>query len=338
MKQGDKILIGAALLVVAALAGTWYWQKANSTFPSGADAPSVESSTQQTQHTSQKLVELEQQNLERMSQGCFAGRDCIPSIDDPKFVSAAEAQFLSADDWVIGLFRNNEARAYPLKILNWHEIVNDKVGDEYIAISFCPLCYTGNAFERMIDGEPVEFGVSGFLINSNLVMYDRKTESLWEQLTGEALAGPQIGNKLKKITVSTLPWADWKEQHPDTVVLSTDTGYSRDYQLFPYGNYNTSEDVFFPLEHTDDRLFEKELTYGVVLHDKAKAYPLSTLNEQFPEGGEFEDTVGGHPVRVSWQDGNFRMYDDVTGDEVVPEIGFWFSWAAFYPESEIYRE
>lgn len=284
------------------------------------------------------LEALQQENFERMNQGCLAGRDCIPSIDAPKFVSAAAADFLDDDDWVIGLFWKEEARAYPLKILNWHEIVNDQIGDEYIAVSFCPLCYTGNAFERVIDGEPVEFGVSGYLLNSNLVMYDRKTESLWEQLTGEALTGPQIGNRLKKITVSTLPWSDWKEQYPDTLVLSTDTGFKRDYQLLPYGEYNTSEEVLFPLEHEDDRLFEKELMYGVTLYDKAKAYPLSALDEALPEGGEFEDNIGGHPVRVSWESGNFRIYDAVAEEEIVPEFGFWFSWATFYPDTEIYGQ
>jgi len=286
------------------------------------------------------MKELEKQNKARLSRGCFAGKDCIPSIDNPKFVSASEAErdFLDVEEWVIGLERNGVVRAYPLSILNWHEIVNDKVGDEYIAISFCPLCYTGNAFERIVDGEPSEFGVSGYLINSNLVMYDRNTDSLWEQLTGEAIVGPQIGKKLKKITVSTMPWSDWKDLHPDTVVLSTDTGYDRDYGQFPYGDYNTSSSVFFDLENKDDRLFEKELIYGVTVFDKAKAYPISKLEEDFPEGGEFKDSVGGHSVNVKFADGNFAVYDAETDEEIVPEIGFWFSWAAFYPKIEIYGQ
>lgn len=334
-----------AALLLAGFWGYFLWQTPNRQFSSVSDTSVTQEETSQGEVSDQMsasslkdLEDLERQNRARLSQGCFAGRDCIPSIDNPQFVSAsvAEADFLDNDDWVIGLFRNEEARAYPLKILNWHEIVNDKVGDEYIAISFCPLCYTGNAFERMIDGEPTEFGVSGFLMNSNLVMYDRKTESLWAQLTGEALTGPKIGERLKKITVSTLPWSDWRQQYPGTIVLSTETGFNRDYQLFPYGDYNSSDDVFFPLEHTDDRLFEKELTYGVRLYDKSKAYPLSALNEQFPEGGEFEDDIGGHPVRVIWKNGNFGIYDTVLEEEIVPEIGFWFSWASFYPDTEIY--
>ncbi len=300
--------------------------------------PESASESDSSPELSDDLKALEKENLRRLSQGCLTGKDCIQSIDNPKFVSALEAErdFLSGEDWVIGLYRNDEARAYPLKILNWHEIVNDKIGEEYIAVSFCPLCFTGNAFERIIEGEPSEFGVSGYLLNSNLVMYDRATDSLWEQLTGEALSGPQIGNKLKKITVSTLPWSDWKLQHPESKVLSTDTGFSRDYQLFPYGDYNTSERVLFSLEHEDDRLFEKELTYGVLVNDKSKAYPLSALEANFPEGGEFEDSVGGHPVKVTWQDGSFQVENTVTEEEVVPEIGFWFSWVAFYPDTEVY--
>jgi len=280
---------------------------------------------------------IEKQNKERLSQGCFAGKDCIPSIDNPEFVTAGAANFLNDRDWVIGLDRGGIQKAYPLKILNWHEIVNDKVGDEAIAVSFCPLCYTGNAFERVIDGMEVEFGVSGYLINSNLVMYDRYTDSLWEQLTGEAIVGPQLGSKLKKITVSTMPWPDWVAQHPNTLVLSTKTGFSRDYELFPYGSYNTSKDVFFSLEHRDDRLHEKELTYGVLAYDKAKAYPITKLDENFPEGGEFEDTIGGHPVVVTWENNNFSVLDVVKEEEIVPEINFWFSWVAFYPETEVYE-
>lgn len=345
MKKRDLYIIVAVGLLLVLFWGYFLWSTPNRLFPSVAENTSRqedllvgETSSESAAPSLENLEDLERENRERLSQGCFTGRDCIPSLDNPQFISAsAAASFLNDDDWVIGLFRNDEARAYPLKILNWHEIVNDKVGDEYIAISFCPLCFTGNAFERVIDGEPVEFGVSGFLMNSNLVMYDRKTESLWQQLTGEALTGSKTGEKLKKITVSTLPWSDWKQEHPDTAVLSLETGFERDYQLFPYGNYNTSDDVFFPIEHTDDRLFEKELTYGVRLYDKAKAYPLVALNEKLPEGGEFEDDIGGHPVRVTWNGGSFRIFDTVADEEIVPEIGFWFSWVAFYPDTEIYE-
>ena len=134
-----------------------------------------------------------------------------------------------------------------------------------------------------------------------------------------------------------MPWSDWLAQHPDAVVLSTDTGYQRDYTAFPYGDYNTSSDIFFSLENKDCRLFEKELTYGVVVHDKSKAYAISTLEEEFPEGGEFEDDIGGHPVKVSWIDKNFTVEDSVTGEEIIPEINFWFAWAAFKPDTVLFQ-
>jgi len=285
-----------------------------------------------------ELKILEQQNKARLSQGCFDGKDCIKSIDDPVFVSAtqADADFLNDEDWVIGLDRNGISRAYPLKIMNWHEIVNDRVGDEYIAITFCPLCFTGTAFERVVDSEPAEFGVSGYLLNSNLVMYDRNTDSLWQQLTGEAITGPKIGSKLKKITVSTMLWEDWVNTHPDTEVLSTQTGFDRDYEFYPYGNYETSKDVYFALENSDNRLFEKELTYGIVVADKSKAYSIALLDEKFPDGAEFEDTVGGHSVKIVWKDKKFSAFNLESGDEIVAEVNFWFAWAAFYPETEIY--
>lgn len=291
-----------------------------------------------TSSLSEDLKALEEENKARLLQGCFGGKDCIPSIDDPKFVSVEEAEsaYLNDEDWVIGLYRNGEARAYPLKILNWHEIVNDTVGGEAIAISFCPLCFTGNAFLREVGGEVTTFGVSGYLLNSNLVMYDRLTDSLWEQITGEAIVGSQIGDKLKKITVGTMPWPEWKEQHPNTIVLSTETGHNRDYQHFPYGDYNTTPGVYFPLEHEDSTLPEKELVYGVLLNGKAKAYVRAALDATYPDGGEFDDEIGGQPVKVKWENTILTITDSTSGEELVPEIGFWFSWVAFYVDTEIY--
>ncbi|MBD3328775.1 DUF3179 domain-containing protein [Candidatus Peregrinibacteria bacterium] len=292
----------------------------------------------ETNESNNMVEQKESELIARLERGCIAGKDCIPSIDDPKFVSAAEAdEYLDDDDWVIGLERSGVVRAYPLNILNWHEIINDKVGDEPIAISFCPLCYTGNAFIREIDGEETEFGVSGYLINSNLVMYDRLTGSLWEQLTGEALNGPNVSEKLKKITVATLPWEDWLENHPETQVLSRDTGFDRDYDQSPYGDYDESTDVFFSVANRDNRLFEKEIVYGVYYDGVAKAYPRSLLENLNDDEKILDDEIGDNPVEIKWDDGKFSVFAKESGEEIVPEISFWFAWVAFYPDTEIYE-
>lgn len=286
----------------------------------------------------QNLVKPKESELiARLERGCIAGKDCIPSIDVPKFISAAEAdEYLDENDWIIGLERNGVVRAYPLNILTWHEIINDTVGDEPIAISFCPLCYTGNAFVREIDGKETEFGVSGYLINSNLVMYDRLTGSLWEQLTGEALNGPNVSEKLKKITVATMPWNDWLELHPETKVLSRETGFERDYDKSPYGDYNESMDVFFSVANKDSRLFEKDLVYGVYYDEFAKAYPRSVLEELESDQVVMDDVIGDTPVEIKWDNGKFSVFVKETDEEIVPEISFWFAWVAFYPDTEIF--
>jgi len=163
--------------------------------------------------------------------------DGIPSIDNPKFVSVAEAdKFLQNSDQVVGLNINGDIRAYPLQILVWHEIVNDNIGGSLVAVTYCPLCFTNQVFNRTINGQTVEFGTSGKLYNSNLVMYDRTSKSLWSQALGEGIVGKYAGVKLERIPFDIAYWKEWKQLHPDTKVLSRDTGSTRPYGADPYGD------------------------------------------------------------------------------------------------------
>ncbi|HEB13802.1 MAG TPA: DUF3179 domain-containing protein [candidate division WWE3 bacterium] len=266
-------------------------------------------------------------------------KDGIPSIDNPKFETAAEAEkWLKDEDPVFGIVHKGEARAYPQRILVWHEIVNETIAGDPILITYCPLCGTAIAFERKIDGVEVEFGVSGKLYNSNLVMYSRindkiKTESLWAQATGEAIVGDSTGTKLSQIPIDTVKWKDWVAQHSDTKVLSQDTGFSRDYNRDPYDDYYTTKGVIAPLENTDDRLFEKAVVFGVVIDGKAKAYP----EEELKKNPEFTEQFAGKELKVIRNaDGSVHIQNLTDEEEVIPTISFWFAWAAFYPESEIY--
>lgn len=266
-------------------------------------------------------------------------KDGIPSIDSPKFWSREEAEkFLKDDDVVLGLEFEGEARAYPLRILNWHEIVNDTVNGKPVLVTYCPLCYTGIAFKREIEGAAVEFGVSGKLYNNNLLMYNRpndsiEEENLWSQQIGEAVTGPLTGTKLEQIIIDTVFWKDWKTKYTDTKVLSTDTGHARNYNANPYGNYEFDTEIIFPISSKDDRLAPKAKIYGIEIDGKFKAYPQDKLKR----GKVFTDELAGETIKISVDDaGRVRMTHAKTGQELVWQISFWFSWVAFHPNTEVY--
>jgi hypothetical protein len=168
--------------------------------------------------------------------------DGIPSIDDPKFISIQEANNrLEDSELVLGLSINGDVRAYPLQILLWHEIVNDKVGGVPVAVTYCPLCFTNQVFNRTLEnGQTLEFGTSGKLYNSNLVMYDRTTKSLWSQAMAQGIAGKFAGVKLERIPFDVAYWKEWKQLYSDSKVLSTDTRSTRPYGADPYGDYYTN--------------------------------------------------------------------------------------------------
>ncbi|MFQ6011081.1 MAG: DUF3179 domain-containing (seleno)protein [Nitrososphaerales archaeon] len=303
-------------------------------------------------------------------------KDRIPAIDNPKFVSAREGNaFIRDSELVLGLTINGESRAYPHKILNFHEIVNDRFGDRSVAVTFCPLCFTGIAFNPIINGEAVEFGVSGKLYNSDLVMYDRKTETYWSQITGQGIRGELAGQVLTQIPVDTIEWGEWKKVHPDTVILSTDTGFFRNYDRTPYTGYERDAGTYFPVANQDDnRLFSKAIVYGVVFGDKAKAYAKDSvvksevINDVFegrflfiamdPETkvirildrvveGElltFEILDGkliDHETSTEWSfsgEALSGVHAGKTLDRLDNGPHFWFAWAAFNTNSELLSE
>ncbi len=300
--------------------------------------------------------------------------DGIPSIDNPKFVSAAEAdKFLQNSDKVVGLNINGEIRAYPLQILVWHEIVNDIVGSTPVAVSYCPLCFTNQVFSRIVDGQTVEFGTSGKLYNSNLVMYDRRSKSLWSQALGEGIVGKYAGIKLDRIPFDVAYWKDWKELYPDTKVLSRDTGSTRPYGADPYGDYYTSSDVLFPVANHDNRLGLKEIVVGLENGGQYKAYKLQEIEDKkviidvingksiavfslYPFMVRvFDSTLEGQKLDFQYDKNSTKITDKQTGSEwnfdglattgpmkgkhisrLPFDEGFWFEWVAFHPETKLY--
>lgn len=261
-------------------------------------------------------------------------KDGIPSIDHPQFVSVEEAdEWIADNELVLALIYKGIQRVYPLQILVWHEIVNDLVAGDPLLITYCPLCGSGIAYDRTFGDETVEFGTSGKLYNSNLVMYDRRTDTYWSQIDGLAIVGELTGMELAAISIDTVAWRDWKAAHPDSEVLSQDTGYSRDYGRDPYGYYYEDSFIWFPVEGRDDRIHPKTVVFGVEVNGAYVAY----REEDLISLGAIEDRVGGVRIRISRDEAGVVWVRDLsTANLIVKERDFWFAWYAFHPDTKLY--
>jgi len=264
-------------------------------------------------------------------------KDGIPALLKPKFIAATEAQteHLKDRDRVLGLFLNGQARAYPIKILNWHEIVNDRVGGRAVVVSFCPLCGTGMVFDATIKDRQMTFGVSGLLYQSDVLLYDHQTESLWSQIKSQAVTGKMTGAKLKLLPSSNTTWGAWRKKHPDSLILSTDTGYRRNYYRDPYEGYYTSPDIMFSVNNRSNLYHPKERVIGIEIGGRTKAYPLSELAKGKPV---IKDTVGGVPLNIFYDDASqTAVIRDRKGKDLPSVVGFWFAWYSFHPDTEIFK-
>src|SRR5918996_5087355 len=320
--------------------------------------------------------------------------DGIPPIDEPKFLSPAQVQ-LVAQEPVLSVELGSQAKAYPVRILMWHEIVNDRIGGEPVTVTYCPLCNTGIAFHRpIIEGELLDFGTSGRLFRSNLVMYDRQTGTYWSQATLEAIVGPLAGRRLEFIPAQIVSWGDWGAAHPGGRVLSQDTGFDRAYGQNPYQGYDSpGNDPFLFSGDPDPRLPATEHVLGVDASGRQVAFPYTELAGDAVDGRSVAQTrLGGREVVVFWKRGTASaldqpkiaasrdvgsataydprvgnrllhfsaasrgFVDDETGSRwdvfgravagplrgsrlrALPAVDhLWFSWAAFFPQTEVYR-
>lgn len=288
-------------------------------------------------------------------------KDGIPSIDDPTFAAADDAPSTLADGApVFGVELNGETKAYPQYILVWHEIVNDTVGGESVSVTYCPLTGTAQGFYR---GD-TEFGVSGRLINANLVMYDRGTDSWWPQMLARAISGPMEGSYLDEFRVVWTTWKQWRSTHPDTLVLTEDTGHARDYGRDPYGGYNpprgyyAEDNTLFPPLATDDRFRPKNVVVGSRTADGALAVPKTTLREQTVVEGALGDvpyvTVYDDALDTGYvyRNPEGRTVTTADGDVVVngtahapaelpldSQLAFdamWMAWYGYYPSTVVH--
>ncbi len=261
-------------------------------------------------------------------------KDGIPAIDDPKFILAKNADFLLPSDRVLGLDYRGIIKAYPIKILNFHEIVNDDFNDQPVAITFCPLCGSGIAYLREINGKKVTFGVSGLLYNSDVLLYDRETESLWSQIISTAISGPLRGQHLKMLTLTHTTWQDWQKRHPRTLVLSINTGFSRDYSNNPYDGYELDRALWFPVVAQDNSRDPKSLIIGIEINGRFKGYPFTELEKL---DAALLDKVAGKKIIINYS--KIHQSASITDEngKLLPTITtFWFAWHAFHPTALIF--
>lgn len=253
--------------------------------------------------------------------------DGIPPIDEPTFLHVADVDFLAANEPVLALEIDGDARAYPVQIMTWHEIVNDTVGAVPVAVSYCPLCNSAVAYDRRLGDRILDFGTSGLLYNSALVMYDRQTETLWSHFTGEGIVGEMTGEDLAVFPLSTVSWATFRDAHPDGVVLSRDTGFRRDYGRNPYPGYDDVDGVPFLFQgEVDGRYTALTRVLGIESGDAAVGIPLDDLRNSTVVSGE----IDGRPLVALWTPGTASALESASiadGVDVgatgvfVPEIG-----------------
>ena len=298
-------------------------------------------------------------------------KDGIPSLDNPPVLSAAQATYLNDTDLVFGAQVNGEARAYPLRILGWHEMLNDEIAGVPVSLAYCTLCRSGILFDTRVQDGALTFGTSGFLYQSNKLMYDRQTETLWTTIPGRPVVGPLSTRnvELAKLPLVVTSWGEWREQHPDTRVLSLETGFERDYSPgAAYRDYFGSSDLWFPLSRKDRRVSPKEEIFGLTVGATPKAYVLAALKREpvlndsigttavvvvtssqggaraylrdrheFQSGAEaglLRDAGGG-----TWRVEESRLVHSSSGeslDRLPGHLAYWFGWYAFYPQTLLF--
>ena len=264
-------------------------------------------------------------------------KDGIPAIDAPKFVAAGDASFMQDSDQVIGVARGDDAKAYPLKILDLHEAVNDRLDGLPIAVTYCPLCDSSVVFDRRVAEREIELGISGLLYNSNVLLFDRGQpgkESLWSQMMSRAVSGPSVKQPLRRLPLEVTSWAAWRQRYPQTSVLSDDTGHPRQYDRTVYARYFSSPRLMFRVNHQDQRLPAKTPVLGVTANGSAMAFAVDAYLAQ-PKLRTTHQLAGKQFTIVGDSKGKSLRVEQA--DEGVDWVyAFWFAWSAFEPKTDLW--
>ncbi len=261
-------------------------------------------------------------------------RDAVRSVDEPRFVTSAEAMWVGPDDPVVSVTVDETTHLHPVHLLEYHQIVNDRIGDKPVVLTYDPLAGVPRAFLAEVGGTRLEFGVPGLVRNHNFLLYDRATESLWQQITGAAISGRHAGARLTPLRVRQEPLAAALARSPRAKVLAPPTPPRHDYSISPFQRYWQTNQGLFPLTAQDKRFHLKELVLGVRAGGKSRAYLGSLATAA---GGEVEDSFQGHAIRFRYdtETGTFR-YDVPEAVEVIE--AYWLAWKAWFPDTEIWHD
>lgn len=261
-------------------------------------------------------------------------RDAIPRVDQPKFVSIQEARWVAADTPVIGIALAGEARAYPIHLLERHQVVNDHFGSTQIVVTYDPLAGAPLVYLRSVNGRVLTFGVSGLIYNSNFLLYDLETESLWSQFLGKAIAGPLSGTELEYINVHQEPAAAWLRRHRDSKVLMRPLPNKIDYGYSPFQRYWTEDQIPFFVEAKDERFHAKELVLGVSKSGQHRAYLGSILTAL---GKSVKDRFMEREIKLAYFP-DLALFSWDAPDDVRVIEAYWFAWKAFYPNTNLWND
>ena len=261
------------------------------------------------------------------------GRDGIPAIDEPRFVPGAAVAFLQPNDLVISVTLGGKTRAYPHRILEHHEIVNDRIGTNAFCVTYCPLCGRGMVFDRGVGEEVLDFGVSGLLYQSDVLMYDRQSESLWSQLKMQAVAGKKKGSPLKQIAAEQMTFGAWLARYPKGGILSTNTGHKRRYDRGGYRFYEKQAEPIFDVGGIRDELAAKSWVIGIMVEGKAFAIPL----DRIPKDRPLNLGLDGKTYEVAYDRARQEPRVMDLGSAEVPPFTmlYWFAWQAFHRNTAI---
>lgn len=263
--------------------------------------------------------------------GSMAG---IDAITHPAFVAPSKATFLTLDDRVVGVIIDQSARAYPLKILTWHQVVDDSIAGNAIAITYCPLTGSAIVYDRTLGKKTLMLGTSDRLFDSNLLFFDQTSKSLWSQIKGEAIAGPLTGQRLNALPSVVTPWGVWKVYHPDTRVLNASATDVKNFANDDTARYDQSQSVPWPVSTLDNRMAPKERVLGLSINGANEAFPFTNLANAKPP---VSANVGGKPVTIVFDAASKTAGAVIAGKHVAAYTGYWFAWATFHPNTTIWN-